>query len=130
MSKAHHAQLLPWIEVAIDLIGPSHIEVNGQKIEFNALTCIHPVTNLVEIICIDNKTAAHVAQLFENCWVSRYPRPNSCIHDNGGEFIGEEFQHKLQQHGITKLLQHPVILKQMLYVNVCTKLLQMYYELL
>ena len=34
------------------------------------------------------------------CITSRYPRPNRCIHDNGGEFIGWEFQQKLQQHGI------------------------------
>ena len=98
---ARHAQLLPWNEVAIDLIGPWRIDINGQEIEFNALTCIDPVTNLVEIIRIENKTAVHVAQQFENCWLSRYPRPNRCIHDNGGEFIGEEFQRKLQQHGIT-----------------------------
>ena len=39
-------------------------------------------------------------QQFENVWLSRYPRPNRCIHDNGGEFIGWEFQQKLQQHGI------------------------------
>ena len=32
--------------------------------------------------------------------MSRYPRPNRCIHDNGGEFIGWEVQQELQQHGI------------------------------
>ena len=76
------------------------VELNGTEITFNALTCIDPVTNLVEIIRINGKTASHIAQQFENVWLSRYPRPNRCVHDNGGEFIGHEFQTMLQQHGI------------------------------
>jgi hypothetical protein len=47
----------PWDEVTIDLIGPWTIEINNQKYEFNALTCIDPVSNLVELIRINNKTA-------------------------------------------------------------------------
>jgi transposase InsO family protein len=94
-----HAQMMPWNEVAVDLIGPWKIDIQGQEVEFLALTCIDPVTNLVEIIRINNKTALHMAQQFENVWSSRYPRPNRCIHDNGGEFIGKAFQWKLQQHG-------------------------------
>ena len=41
-----------------------------------------------------------VAKQFENCWLSRYPRPLRCIHDNGGEFIGWEFQKLLKTCGI------------------------------
>ena len=96
-----HATLAPWNKVAVDLIGPWAVTVGQHKYEFDALTCIDPVTNLVEIIRLNNRTAHHVAQQFENVWLSRYPRPNRCIHDNGGEFIGAEFQIKLQQHGIT-----------------------------
>jgi hypothetical protein len=44
------APLLPWDEVAVDLIDPWKVEVQGQEIEFNALTSIDPVTNLVEMI--------------------------------------------------------------------------------
>eukprot|EP00957_Ditylum_brightwellii_P106665 8137399-Ditylum_brightwellii.AAC.2 len=64
------AALLPWSEVATDLIGPWTIKINNEEIEFNALTCIDTVTNLMEMIRINNKTAAHVAQQFENCWIS------------------------------------------------------------
>ena len=64
------------------------------------MTCIDPVTNLVEIVRVQNKTAAHVAQQFENCWLSRYPRPNRCVHDNEKEFVGAAFQEMLQKHGI------------------------------
>jgi transposase InsO family protein len=94
------APLLPWNEVAVDLIGPWTMDIQGEQIKFDALTCIDTVTNLVELILIDNRTANHVAQQFENCWLSRYPRPNRCIHDNGGEFIGMKFQELLQQAGI------------------------------
>jgi hypothetical protein len=86
------AQLLPWNEVAIDLIGPWKISINGQELEFNALTCIDPVTNLVELARIQTKTAAHMGMIFENNWLSRYPKPMRCIHDNRGEFIGADFK--------------------------------------
>jgi len=87
---------MPWEEVHADLIGPWKIEISGQEVEFNALTCIDPVTNLVELIRVQNKTADHVQQQFQNSWLARYPWPKKCVHDNGGEFIGWEFQHMLQ----------------------------------
>ena len=76
------------------------VKLNEVEVTFDALTCIDLVTNLVEIIRLTGKTASQVAQQFENVWLSRYPRPNRCVHDNGGEFIGHEFQTMLQQHGI------------------------------
>jgi len=41
-----------------------------------------------------------VAQKFENTWLARYPLPSFCLQDNGGEFIGREFQLMLQQNNI------------------------------
>jgi transposase InsO family protein len=92
--------LAPWNEVAVDLIGPWKLEVNDQHLEFNALTCIDPVTNLVELVRIQNKTSEHIKDLFANTWLARYPRPNKCIHDNGGEFTGGPFQELLDRFGI------------------------------
>mmetsp|Transcript_5610 Transcript_5610/g.5245 ORF Transcript_5610/g.5245 Transcript_5610/m.5245 type:complete len:122 (-) Transcript_5610:148-513(-) len=43
----------------------------------------------------------HDFQKFEQVWLSRYPRPNPFIHDNGREFIGELFKRKLEHRGIT-----------------------------
>ena len=83
------ALVTPWDEVAVDLIGLWKIKVNGTEYEFKALTCIDPVTNLVEIIQINDKSSDHAAQHFENLWLSRYPCPNKCVHDNGKEFIGK-----------------------------------------
>ena len=50
----HEAPLAPWDEVAVDLIGPWKIEIQGQEFIFNALICIDPVTNLSELIQIAN----------------------------------------------------------------------------
>ncbi len=53
-------QIAPWEEVAINLIGPWKVKVNGQQVEFNALTCIDMASNLVELIRVENKTAKHI----------------------------------------------------------------------
>ena len=90
----------PWDEVAVDLVGPWSIQLEGIEYEFNALTCIDPVTNLVEIIRINSKTSQHITEQFENLWLSRYPSPNRCVHDRGGEFMGHEFQNMLARHAI------------------------------
>ncbi len=37
---------------------------------------------------------------FDESWLSRYPRPFSCCHDNGGEFTGWEFQDQLKDYAI------------------------------
>lgn len=71
-----------------------------QPLTFHALTIIDMVTNLVELVRLDNKTSTHVAQQFERTWLARYPRPLNCIHDQGTEFVGYPFQQMLHQHGI------------------------------
>ena len=95
-----HAAIAPWNEVCIDLISPWEIVVNGNICEFRAFTCIDPVANIVELIQLTNKTRKHVAEPFENSWLSRYPRPNRCVHDNITEFIGSDFVRLLAQIGI------------------------------
>eukprot|EP00804_Cyclotella_cryptica_P013637 CCRYP_012965-RA/>CCRYP_012965-RA protein AED:0.40 eAED:0.40 QI:0/0/0/1/0/0/3/0/218 len=93
-------RIAPWEEVAIDLMGPWEVKVNGQKVEFNALTCIDTASNLVKLIRIDNKTARHIRNKFMQCWLCRYPRPMRCVHDKGGEFIGSSFQWLLELFNI------------------------------
>eukprot|EP00957_Ditylum_brightwellii_P113353 8643823-Ditylum_brightwellii.AAC.1 len=58
------------------------------------------VSNLAERISVENQTAEHVAQKYENYWLSNYPCPVKCIHNNGGKFIGEAIQTMLQRDGI------------------------------
>ena len=115
------ASLHPWREIAVDLIGPWTFEMAGQKIQFHALTAIDTVTNLVELIRVDNKTAAHVAQQLENVWLSRYPRPLHCIYDQGGEFTGYHFQRLLQRHGIKG---HPISSKNPQANAICERMHQ------
>lgn len=88
-------------EVTVNVIGPWKITCAGQGIVFNALTCIDTVTNWVELIRINNRTAAHVAKKFADEWLSRYPRPDRCVHDPGPEFMGMAFVNMLYQNGIT-----------------------------
>lgn len=94
------AAMHPWKEVAIGLIGPWKLNFQGQEQSFIALTIIDLVTNLAEIIRLDNKTSAHVALQFENTWLPCYPRPLHCMYDQGGEFVGWPFQQMLSKHGI------------------------------
>ena len=94
-------RMAPWEQVDVDLIGPWTVQTGtGRIYEFRALTGIDRVTNLSELIRIDNKTSSHVASKFDQSWLSRYPRPFSCVHDNGGEFTGWEFQAMLKDFGI------------------------------
>jgi hypothetical protein len=68
-------RIAPWEEVAIDLTEPWKVKVNGQQVEFNALTCIDMALNLAKLIRIDNKTAEHIHDKFTQSWLCRYPCP-------------------------------------------------------
>jgi hypothetical protein len=46
---------IPFEECAVDLIGPWIVQVRGNPYEFSALTVIDTVTNLVELVRIDEK---------------------------------------------------------------------------
>jgi hypothetical protein len=62
-------QIAPWEEVTINLIGPWKVKVNGQQVEFNALTFIDMALNLVKLICVDNMTAEHIRDKFTQSWL-------------------------------------------------------------
>ncbi len=62
-------RIAPWEEVTINLIGPWKVKVNGQQVEFNALTCIDTASILVELTHIDNKTAEHIHDKFTQSWL-------------------------------------------------------------
>ena len=63
-------RVAPWTEVAVDLIGPWKLQVDGKPVEFNALTCIDTASNLVELIRIDNKSCPHVTEKFKQTWIA------------------------------------------------------------
>ena len=116
------AQLAPWQEIAVDLTGPWKIRVNDQQITFRALSIIDIVTNLPELVRINSKSAAHVGLQLENAWLSRYPRPQDIIFDQGSEFLGLGFQRVLEHHHIHK---HPSTVKNPQGNAICERLHQM-----
>ena len=77
------------------------MKIRGKKTrEVYALTIIDTASNLVELVQIDNKSSENIARRFNNTWLARHPQPKSVIHDNGGEFTGQEFQGLLYNLGI------------------------------
>ena len=67
--SSREVTLLPWCDVAVDLIGPWLLQVGQYEIPFSALTIVDIVTNLCEITRIHNKTSAQVALQFTNTWL-------------------------------------------------------------
>jgi hypothetical protein len=103
-------QLTPWHTVHVDLIGlytktVKKIQPGGTVTEVDLyLTCmafIDPATGWFEITQVPyydldqvkvqnqeyiDKTSARISQLFNNMWLSRYPRPKQVVFHNGSEF--------------------------------------------
>jgi hypothetical protein len=101
------AQVIPWNQVCVDLIGPYTIKAKDKTImDFMCLTIIDPATSWFEIVELPNKdikyirekdqeeiteviidkSSACVARLFNKSWLCRYPRAVSIVYDNGSEF--------------------------------------------
>lgn len=97
------------------------MDLRGHKIEFRALTVIDTVTNLVELVRLDNMTAAHLGLQFETQWLARYPRPLYCIHDQGTEFTGYQFQRVLARHDIRA---RPITTKNPQANSICERMHQ------
>ena len=74
----------------------------GKKVSksIQALTMVDKVTNWPEVAAVKTKSSLEVSQVFDQEWLCRYPRPYRCIHDNGSEFLGLEFQKLLSSYGI------------------------------
>jgi transposase InsO family protein len=87
---------IPFEECAMDLIRLWTVQVRGNPYKFEALTVIDTVTNLVELIRIDDKRSKTVARKFAQCWLTHYPWPQRCVYDPGTKFTGPEFQALLQ----------------------------------
>jgi hypothetical protein len=97
---AKEAEVLPWHTVCVDLVGPYRVQAMNNVRPLLALTMLDPATGWFEIIEIPDKTSAIVATKFDQTWLCRYPRPQRCICDHGGEFMGKEFTELLESYGI------------------------------
>ena len=85
------------------MIGPWKVIINNFEYHSSALTCIDTLSNLLEVIPVENTRPKAVAEAFEDNWLSRYPQPRKYIHDNGNEFLGPEVTHKLSRNDITSI---------------------------
>ena len=93
--------ITPWKTVCVDLIGPySLTDGSGKEYKLHAMTMADPATGWFEIAEISDKTAEIAALTLDRVWFSRYPRPFQSIYDNGGEFLGKEFQELLESYGV------------------------------
>ena len=59
-------------------------------------------TGLCTVLAPHNKKSDTAASIFNAEWLCRYPRPYKVIYDNGGEFIGQEFQEVLRNFGLDR----------------------------
>ena len=91
--------LVPWEQVAVDLIGPWTIKAKNKTVKLTALTIIDLATRWIEIVRVHSKDSENVALLFDRWWINRYPRPSKVIHDSGTEF-SSEFRELLESTGI------------------------------
>ena len=93
---------MPFEEANVDSIGNWQVKWPGKiKIDFNALTFIDPVTNLVEIVYQKDKTSRTARDLFANTWLARCPRPKKVVCDNGPEFKGDFMRYVSQSAGMS-----------------------------
>ena len=96
-------EVQPWKTVCVDLIGPYTVRTKKGVQSLHAMTMFDPATSWFEVVEIPNKKAITCANLLENTWLCRYPRPQQCIFDNGSEFLGAEFANTLDSYGIQRV---------------------------
>ena len=94
-------EITPWDVVQIDTIGPYSVTSNkGKILSLSCKTMIDPATGWFEIKEMkDTNNSADASCIFNNEWLSRYPRPKRVVMDNGSEFK-RDFKPLLQTYGI------------------------------
>ncbi len=114
----------PWECLCVDLIGPYTIKgKDGSQIDFMALTMIDPASSWFKIVelplvkrlrtmnvngkelltteDIFDKSSNRIAKLVNKTWLSRYPRRQYIIYNNGSEFK-LHFEHLCESYGIKR----------------------------
>jgi hypothetical protein len=91
----------PWQTVHVDCGGPWTIRyVNNETgrivlFEIHVLGMVDAGTNWCEVARITTASSIATAKAFNQQWLSCYPRPLGCVHDNGNQFTCIEFQELL-----------------------------------
>lgn len=82
------AEVVPWQTLCVDLIGPYTLG-KKNKLTIWAITMIDPSTGWLEIVPLHTKRADVIANLVEQNWLTRYPKPDQVVYDRGTEFMAE-----------------------------------------
>jgi len=128
--RVKQTEVNPWDEVQIKLVGPWTFQIPPKwSVSVLVLTSIDPFSGLCDACRLENKTSSHVANKFSSLWLTRYPRPLRCIHDNGTEFTAPPFQHLLQHMGISNVTTTVIIHNRTRQLRECIYLLDKSYEL-
>ena len=96
----------PWERVHVDGIGKWDFDVHivlpkkTIKRSIQAITMICKASLWPEVVRVVNNKAWHIAKVFDNTWLCRYPRPKVVKFDNGNEFVDEGFQELLESYAI------------------------------
>jgi len=96
---------MPWEKVQVDCVGPWSVKVkqaNGEitPYKIHLMSMIDLCTGFPEFHPLLNSSEKHAAEIFDRTWLCRYPRPRQVGHDNGTEFMGQEFQEMLSSYDI------------------------------
>lgn len=84
----------------LDCPNPRQSIMGESKYTIHILTMLDACTNWIELALIPTANSKSCAIRFDTDWLCRYPCPTEVGHDNGPEFIGEEFQELLISYGI------------------------------
>ena len=105
---------IPWDTLCIDLVGPYTVgkakKRKGKPDDTSdvttlwCLTMIDPATGWFEIVEIKEKKADYIANVLEQTWLNRYPRPVEIIMDRGSEFAAEVRENVVHEWGAVQKL--------------------------
>ena len=116
-----NAEVVPWNLLCVDLVGPYTVTLkNNKETTLNAMTFIDPATGWFEIVEVEQKTSAQMSHLLNRTWLSRYPRPEKIIFDNGSEFK-KDFRYIFDDYGVKKRPTTVKILRLTVSWNVYTR---------
>ena len=95
---AKKAEDKPWERLCVDLVGPYKINRKDKTpLKMQAVTMIDPATGWFEIAEFKDKSSITIANIVEQQWLARYPRPTEVVYDRGSEFIGHEFKTMMEE---------------------------------
>ena len=101
----------PFEKVHIDCTGPwtacVKYDVTKELSTFKIyiLRMVDAATHWTKLALIPTANAHSCAKQFDLCWLCHYPHPHSVGHDNGTEFMEEQFQELLTSYGIKARLK-------------------------